>query len=274
MTVANRIRRWTYLLGVIALLGAATSADAAGALLITSTESDTPNDTLYIYGENFGTVKSLVKFAGIVVQPNKIQVYGDTAIIITVPYNLLETPGTYLLSVSTGSAPEQNSALGITVGPQGPKGDKGDKGDSGLTGPKGDTGVQGPKGDTGLTGPKGDTGVQGPKGDTGLTGPKGDTGVQGPKGDAGGIGPQGPMGPKPIVECSIALGLPIPGNAGWSKAFCPNESLAMGGSCTLLAGAVGGDIQSVLEEHLYRCYLSTPSPSAVVQASARCCTIQ
>ncbi|WP_199732991.1 MULTISPECIES: collagen-like protein [Corallococcus] len=195
MTVAERIRGWTYLVGVIALMGSATSAHAAGALLITSTESDTPNDTLYIYGENFGTVKSAVRFAGIVVQPNKIQVYGDTAIVITVPYNLLDTPGTYLLSVSTGPAPEQNSALGITVGPQGPKGD------TGATGPKGDTGATGPKGDIGATGPKGDTGATGPKGDIGATGPKGDIGATGPKGDIGAtgaigpVGPQGPQGP-------------------------------------------------------------------------------
>ena len=105
MMVLKGIRGWAYLLGVIAVLGSATSAHAAGPLLITSTEA-VPLDTLYIYGENFGTVKSSVKFAGLVVQPNKIQSWGDTAISITVPYNLLSTPGTYLLSVSVGPAPD------------------------------------------------------------------------------------------------------------------------------------------------------------------------
>ena len=77
-------------------------------------------------------------------------------------------PGSYLLTVTTGDAPSDESW--VTVGAVGPQG---------QTGPKGDTGPQGP------TGPNGDTGPRGPTGAQGNTGPQGPAGPAGPKGASG-----------------------------------------------------------------------------------------
>ena len=167
---------WMASLCVAASLGIATTS-AAAPLLITSVEADPAAGKLYVYGEGFGTATLSVKFAAFSVG---ILAQQDTALTITIPFGLLKTPGTYLLSASAGSAPEQNSALAVTVAAPGPKGDTGLVGPQG---PKGDTGSQGPKGE------KGDTGSQGPKGDTGLTG------STGPQGDKGDTGPQGVPGP-------------------------------------------------------------------------------
>nr|AXM42961.1 phage tail fiber protein [Myxococcus fulvus] len=154
MTTPFRLRRWAFLFGMVAFWGSTTSAHAAGPLLITSTEADPATSTLYVYGENFGTLKPSVRFANFPIQPAKILTNNDTTISFIVPYGLLSTPGTYLLSVSAGPAPEQASALAVTVGIQGPKGDKGDKGDTGLMGPQGPKGEKGNTGETGPIGPK------------------------------------------------------------------------------------------------------------------------
>src|SRR6478672_370157 len=99
-------------------------------------------------------------------------------------------PGSYLLTVTTGDAPSDESWVTVgAVGPQGQTGPKGDTGPQGPTGPKGDTGPQGP------TGPKGDTGPQGPTGPKGDTGPNGHTGPRGPTRAQGKTGAQGPAGP-------------------------------------------------------------------------------
>jgi hypothetical protein len=181
-------------------------AEASTPLLITSAEADPATGRLYVYGEAFGSTMPSVQFAGL---PATVLAYQDSALSVAVPFGLLRVPGTYLLSVSQGSSPEQNSALAITVGQQGPKGDvgpagpqgpignrgpKGDVGPAGAQGPKGDTGSTGPQGEVGPIGPQGPVGAKGPQGDTGSTGPQGPVGAQGPQGEVGPIGPQGPIG--------------------------------------------------------------------------------
>jgi hypothetical protein len=200
----------------------------ASPLIITSAEADQSTGKLYVYGEGFGTVTPTVKFAAF---PATVLAQQDTALTVSIPFGLLKSPGTYLLSVSTGSSPDQNSALAVTVaapgvkgdmgpaGPQGPKGDTGAKGAKGVTGDTGATGPQGLKGDTGATGP------QGLKGDTGATGP------QGLKGDTGATGLQGPPG---------YVGASCPSTPGKCPALsageiCASQSASSCAGCTPLA---------------------------------------
>jgi hypothetical protein len=175
----KQLRVWMASLCVTAIIGTATASGAVP-LLITSVEADPAAGKLYVYGEGFGTVMPTVKFAAF---PTGVLAQQDTVLTVSIPFGLLKSPGTYLLSVSAGAAPEQNSALAVTVTAPGAKGDTGPTGPQGPKGDKGDTGPQGLKGD------KGDTGPQGLKGDTGPTG------SDGPKGDKGDTGPQGVPGP-------------------------------------------------------------------------------
>ncbi len=176
--------RWMQGIGLILALSVAPVAMSAP-LLITSAHADGATGKLYIYGQEFGSAEPSVIFAGL---PVSILSHSATAITASIPYGLLGTPGTYLLSVSRGSTPEENSALGVTVGQQGPKGDKGD------TGAAGPQGIPGVKGDPGPVGPKGDTGPIGPTGPQGDPGPVGPVGPQGPRGAQGPVGPQGESG--------------------------------------------------------------------------------
>ena len=164
-----QLRSWTHPVTAVALVGlwALSNAAVAAPLLITSTYPDASTAKLYVYGENFGSSPPVVKFANIVVS---VLSSADTMITVAIPYGLLNNPGTYLVSVSRGSTPEENSALGMTVGQQGPKGDSGAKGPKGATGDTGPAGPQGPQGAKGDVGPGG---PQGPKGDTGPAGPQG-----------------------------------------------------------------------------------------------------
>jgi len=143
-------------------------------------------------------------------------------------------PGSYLLTVTTGDAPSDESW--VTVGAVGPQG---------LTGPKGDTGPQGP------TGPKGDAGPQGP------TGPKGDTGPRGLTGSQGDAGPQGPAGPAGAKGASgyqfkqastpLAPGLIVTG-----ALFCDSGKVAVGGGWN-----VNAEEAANLNAHMIR---SAPTP--------------
>jgi hypothetical protein len=207
-----------HLLGLVALLGGAAVPNkaSAAALLVTSAYPTASTGKLDIYGAGFGSTAPTVTFAGF---PASVVSYSDTTLTVSIPYGLLNLPGTYLLSVSRGTTPADNSALGVTVGQQGPKGDPGPAGATGATGAtgakgaKGETGPAGPKGDTGATGAtgatgsKGDTGPAGPTGDTGLPGPEGPKGEMGPPGPKGDTGPAGPPGGG--AACA-ALSFPYP----------------------------------------------------------------
>src|SRR5689334_869216 len=104
----NRFRWLTQSLVVSSVLVAGESF--AAPLVITSVEADPMAGKLYIYGEGFGTVTPSVKFAAF---PTGVLAQQDTALTVSIPFGLLKTPGTYLLSVSEGPAAEQNSALAV-----------------------------------------------------------------------------------------------------------------------------------------------------------------
>lgn len=106
-----------------ALLGVATASVAATSpLLLTSVDVDAAAGRLHVHGENFGRVKPTARFAGMAVP---VLTHQDTVLTLSIPFALLKTPGTYLLSVSEGPLPEQNSSLGVTVGQHSPKSDTG-----------------------------------------------------------------------------------------------------------------------------------------------------
>ena len=131
-------------------------------------------------------------------------------LVVELPASLLNAPGTYLLTVSTGSGSRATTFFEITVGgvgPQGPRGADGApgaKGDPGPAGPKGDKGDKGDPGTAGAPGAKGDKGdpgaagtpgAKGDKGDPGTPGANGLNGVNGEKGDKGDKGDPGIAGP-------------------------------------------------------------------------------
>lgn len=207
-------------------------------LLITGAEPDMGTQTLLITARNLDKKATLASVAvGLYSPAGSNGYYSQLAvqkldlnrqeILVKLPADLGRFPGSYRLTVATGTGASQSDVFDMTVGAVGPKGERGDKGDKGETGaagaqgPQGITGkdgVQGPKGDTGdkgetgATGPQGQTGatgatgvqgpqgtigkdgVQGPKGETGAMGPVGPQGVQGVQGNVGAVGPAGPQG--------------------------------------------------------------------------------
>jgi hypothetical protein len=214
-----------------------------------------------------------VRFANILVSSSAPG--SDTSLTVTIPYGLLNTPGTYLLCVSKGTGTDDNSCIGVAVGQQGPKGDTGPAGPTGATGPKGEPGAKGDKGDTGPAGSKGDTG------DTGLTGPKGDPGAKGDTGltgATGDIGPRGPPGYTGALACRTVMGAwtnsySYPG----SYAFCDTGESMTGGSCHADAVGVGtaSAPQWVGGVLVYACVLrGTQSSTARALARAFCCKVQ
>jgi len=78
-------------------------------------------------------------------------------------------PGSYLLSVSCGSAPTASAEFDVTLGAVGP------------TGPQGPSGPPGPQGIQGPSGPSGPQGIQGPSGPSGPAGPPGPTSTPTPQ---------------------------------------------------------------------------------------------
>lgn len=118
----------------------------------------------------------------------------DRTIITELP---LLPPGSYMLTVETGSARSQFDAFEVTLGatgPAGPAGEPGQDGAPGAPGPMGDPGPIGPPGPPGATGPRGFTGSPGPAGDDGIAGPPGPDGPPGPEGPAGPAGPVDNLG--------------------------------------------------------------------------------
>jgi Collagen triple helix repeat (20 copies) len=122
--------------------------------------------------------------------------------VVELPASLLDQPGAYLLTVSTGSGSKQTTFFEITVGavgPQGPRGAdgaSGAKGDPGPAGATGDKGDKGDKGDPGAAGAAGGHGDKGDKGDRGDKGDKGDPGTPGTNGTNGLNGTNGAKGDK------------------------------------------------------------------------------
>jgi hypothetical protein len=118
-------------------------------------------------------------------------------------------PGSYLVTVKTGSGSNRYDESVVAVGVQGPAGPEGPQGATGAQGPAGAPGPQGPAGAIGPQGPAGAIGPQGPAGPAGPAGPQGATGPAGPAGLQGVQGPAGEPG------ASGAPGAPgAPGAAG------------------------------------------------------------
>lgn len=89
-------------------------------------------------------------------------------------------PGSYMLTVETGTARSQFDAFELTLGATGPVGPAGPPGDPGQDGAQGVPGPKGAPGPMGLPGAPGDAGADGAPGLPGPVGP---------------VGPQGPVGP-------------------------------------------------------------------------------
>ncbi|HEY3158726.1 MAG TPA: hypothetical protein VGJ78_07170, partial [Vicinamibacterales bacterium] len=113
---------------------------------------------------------------------------------VELPASLLIVPGSYLLTVTTGSGSKQTTFFEITVGAVGPKGAVGPEGPRGADGRPGADGTPGAKGDPGPAGAKGDPGTSGVHGDKGDKGDKGDRGDKGDPGTPGANGLNGANG--------------------------------------------------------------------------------
>lgn len=261
--------RMSSLSGTGALLGLAAvglavpvHAQAAERMVITNVEVDYAQSQMFIYGRNFTTPTGVAPTVHMMEVGLDVKTYGPSTVVVALPPALLRS-GSYLLTMSAGSFPEQSDSFDVTLGTQGPKGDKGDKGDTGAHGPQGDTGAQGPQG---LKGDKGDTGPQGVQGIPGLQGPKGDTGAQGIPGPAGSL------------ACRIVAGAwdnsyVLPG----SYASCGYGEVMTGGTCYSNSSSVGTASvhQYVGGQLAYSCVLRGPaSTTAKVIARAFCCKIQ
>ncbi|WNG42858.1 hypothetical protein F0U60_01170 [Archangium minus] len=196
----------------------------------------------------------------------------------------LSPPGSYRLTVSSSSDPNQSDAFEITLGTQGPKGDKGDKGDTGPQGPQGEVGPpgpQGPQGEVGPPGPQGPIGPQGIQGEKGEKGDRGPQGIQGIPGMQGIPGPQGPAGPPRTMSCRYVEDAPV--NTYWvggeSAAACDDGEFLTGGACWSGQPHTIGTTSSVgwassTNRWSYSCALRGPSSTtATVKATAICCKL-
>ena len=97
----------------------------------------------------------------------------STQVVASLPTNPAVAPGSYLLTLTTGSKANQFDEFWLTLGTQGPQGPQG------LTGASGAVGLQGPSGPQGLTGATGAAGPACTPGDfiSCYTGPVGTLGV-------------------------------------------------------------------------------------------------
>ena len=76
-----------------------------------------------------------------------------TQVVASLPTNPAVAPGSYLLTLTTGSKANQFDEFWLTLGTQGPQGPQGSTGATGAVGPQGPSGPQGLTGATGAAGP-------------------------------------------------------------------------------------------------------------------------
>jgi hypothetical protein len=112
-----------------------------------------------IQGTSFGSTRPVVIMD---TWPLLVSTYTDTMVTAILPNN--QAPGTYALSLTTGTPPAKTALFVAVIGEQGPPG------------PSGPPGPVGPKGASGPTGPAGPAGPVGPPGTAGS----GDTNTAGP----------------------------------------------------------------------------------------------
>ena len=77
----------------------------------------------------------------------------STQVVANLPTNPAVAPGSYLLTLSSGSKASQFDEFWLTLGTQGPQGPQGSTGATGAVGPQGPAGPQGLTGATGAAGP-------------------------------------------------------------------------------------------------------------------------
>lgn len=142
------------------------------------------------YGDEFGNPGQIVieglnfqNGSFLAVKLNQIVLFvdfvSDGTIITELP---VLPPGSYMLTVETGTARSQFDAFELTLGATGPVGPAGPPGEPGQDGAQG---VPGPMGAPGPMGLPGSPGVAGADGAPGQPGPLGPIGPQGPVGPAG-----------------------------------------------------------------------------------------
>ena len=146
-----------FLLGVVlttAPVWAQRDVRPSNQLLIVGAEPDYNTGMLYIRGENFTSVNSPT----VAINKTSAQVlsYTDTGVTVMTPPGLL--PGTYLLTVQTGTSSAQFDAFNLTLGAAGPAGAQGAQGLQGPAGPQGEPGPGGGEGPAGPMGPEGPAG--------------------------------------------------------------------------------------------------------------------
>jgi hypothetical protein len=133
----------------------------------------TPNPTIAINGDNFGTEPNVfMGVSGGVLIPLNVLSASNNFINAQLT-GATSAPGTYLLVVSKGNGAPDISSISVTLGTVGASGPQG------PTGPQGATGPVGPAGATGATGPAGPAGAAGSTGATGPAGPAGGNAIFG-----------------------------------------------------------------------------------------------
>lgn len=225
-----------------ALFSLDLAAAPPGQLRIISAQPDYAYGKLYLTGVNFP------------LPPNKLtvtvngQVIADalatsaTTITGMLPPGL--PPGSYVVTVSSGSASTQSDSLAMTLGAAGPQGERGPQGLQGPVGPQGEQGPRGLQGETGVAGPQGPVGAQGPAGPQGTVGPQGPAGPQGSVGPQGPTGPEGPQGPRGEQGLQGPAGSSLRGfrefSTPCSEAGCAEEFTVPEGVTRLMVEAWGG----------------------------------
>ena len=125
-------------------------------LVIGAAAFDPREETLKIYGKNFGYTRGAVRING---QTLPIVAWEPTQIVVALSHDT--QPGTYLLAVFRGSGVSQWDTLDLTIGVVGPRGAQGEQGEPGAPGAPGARGDAGPAGPPGLPGPPGPPGPAG-----------------------------------------------------------------------------------------------------------------
>ena len=131
----------SFVLSVLALQLSMFAASASGPT-ISNTTIYYPNNQITITGQGFTSAPTVAfnKVNLVVVSVNAAQ----TQIVATLPLNLVA--GTYLLSVTNPTSPNQPGTFNVTYGAVGPQGPMGPQGVQGTQGSQGPPGPQGPQG--------------------------------------------------------------------------------------------------------------------------------
>lgn len=216
---------------------------AAKQVVIHSATVAADGATLFVTGRHFGRAPRVTladqPVAGVTVSE------GGTSLTGLMPS--LE-PGTYLLRVWRGTAPQQQAELSLAVGQGG--------------------GSQGPAGEPGPPGPEGQMGPAGPTGATGSMGP------MGPMGPAGPAGPAGPGGAGFKAYSGGAMWMGMAGVSDPSPLLIANATFPAAGQALVLAsglcrGPAGSDLRVAIESSDWEFSYNLPSTSILqIRASS------